>query len=462
MNLKTVFQSSRPINVGLIGMGAFGGSFLFQARAIPKLNVVAVCDRQVDIARQACLRAGMPEAKLAVCATEAEAQSAIKSGQTAIVEDAAVMAALPVEVVVEATGMPEAGARHGKLAIEQGKHVVMVSKEVDSVVGPILTHLAQASGLVYTQADGDQPSMLIGLISWAESLGFEILCAGKSGEVDFVYDLDAATIKQGKRTINLPDNGRWPLWTIPEGQVSDIIEQRKQSLREEPHAAVPNLCEMAIVMNATGYGFDTPRLHAPIVRTPELPEVLGSRSSGGVLETTGVIDIVNCLRRSDEASFAGGVFVVVACHDADSWQMLKGKGHLVSQDLSRAVIYLPYHLLGVETATSIFAAAYLNQPTGGVESRPQVDMVALTSQPLKAGQPLTMQRNHVIPGLEPELMAAQPMVERKPIPYYMAAENTLKVDVPAGMRLTYEMINRPPDSALWALREQQDKHFHVT
>ena len=136
MNFKTLFQSSRPINVGLIGMGAFGGSFLFQAQAVPGLEVVAVCDRQVDIARQACLRIGLLEAKLAICSSEAEAQSAIKAGQTAIVEDAALMMSLPLEVVVEATGMPEAGARHGNMAIEQGKHVVMVSKEVDSVAAP--------------------------------------------------------------------------------------------------------------------------------------------------------------------------------------------------------------------------------------------------------------------------------------------------------------------------------------
>ena len=71
--------------------------------------------------------------------------------------------------------------------IENGKHVVMVTKETDCVVGPILNRLAQNAGLVYTPADGDQPSLLIGLISWAEILGFEIVCAGKAAELDFVY-----------------------------------------------------------------------------------------------------------------------------------------------------------------------------------------------------------------------------------------------------------------------------------
>ena len=101
---------------------------------------------------------------------------------------------LPIEVVVEASGMPGAGAFHALSAIENGKHVVMVTKETDCVVGPILNRLAQKAGLVYTPADGDQPSLLIGLISWAEILGFEIVCAGKAGELDFVYDPDSNTI----------------------------------------------------------------------------------------------------------------------------------------------------------------------------------------------------------------------------------------------------------------------------
>ena len=44
---------------------------------------------------------------------------------------------------VVARGLSEAGARHGRIAIEAGHHLVLVSKEVDSVVGPYLAHLAR-------------------------------------------------------------------------------------------------------------------------------------------------------------------------------------------------------------------------------------------------------------------------------------------------------------------------------
>ncbi len=64
----------------------------------------------------------------------------------------------------------------------------MVSKEADSVVGPYLSQRANKAGVVATPVDGDQPSLLIGLLCWARLLGLNVVAAGKSSEYDFVYD----------------------------------------------------------------------------------------------------------------------------------------------------------------------------------------------------------------------------------------------------------------------------------
>ena len=53
--------------------------------------------------------------------------------------------------------------------------------------------MAAARGKIVTPVDGDQPSLLIALVSWAEVLGFDIVSAGKSSEYDFVYDRGPAT-----------------------------------------------------------------------------------------------------------------------------------------------------------------------------------------------------------------------------------------------------------------------------
>ncbi len=461
MNYTTLFQTNEVIKVGLIGTGAFGYSFLFQVQAIPQIEVVAVCDREATIARQACLRAGIPENRLVVCSTVGEAQAAIERGNVAVLEDALLMMDTPLAVVVEATGMPDSGAVHGKAVIEHGKHVVMVSKETDVTVGPILARMAAERGVVYTPADGDQPSLLLGLISWAKTLGFEIVCAGKSSERDFVYDVAAGTVSNGREWVEVVEEGSWKLWDILlPGEVEKVIEQRRRVLSAIPQIAVPDLAEMAIVINSTEFGYDAVRLRAPIARITELPEVLRSREAGGILESKGVIDIVNCLRRTGEVSLAGGVFVVIKCRDRLTWELLAEKGHVVSRDRSHALIYQPWHLLGVETATSILSAVVLGQSTGGREMKPRVDLGIRASIPLRGGQQLAMGgHHHTISGTAPELIPAVPSQPDNPIPFYLAANNVLKTDVPAGALLTYGMVEPNLDSELWKLKQLQDKTF---
>lgn len=121
----------------------------------------------------------------------------------------------------------------------------------------------------------------------------------------------------------------WARWELPQDQVRATIEQRREALQVLPQITVADLCEMAIVINATRYGYDTPRLHAPVARLTEMAEVFGGQEADGILVQEGIIDVVNCLRRSDEVDFAGGVFVVVACHESETWRMLQTKGHLL-------------------------------------------------------------------------------------------------------------------------------------
>ena len=56
--------------------------------------------------------------------------------------------------------------------------------------GPRSETFGRPKSVVYTEVEGDQPSLLIGLNSWAETLGLEVLAAGKSSEYDFVLEED--------------------------------------------------------------------------------------------------------------------------------------------------------------------------------------------------------------------------------------------------------------------------------
>ncbi len=121
--------------------------------------------------------------------------------------------ALPFDILVESTGIPDVGARYAEAALLAGKHVGIATKETESVVGPYLTRLAYQQGRVFTPMDGDQPSLLIGLLTWARTLGFEIIAAGKSSEYDFIWDEANATVECNG--VRYPAAGLSDLWELP-------------------------------------------------------------------------------------------------------------------------------------------------------------------------------------------------------------------------------------------------------
>ena len=86
MDYKKLLQSNGVTNVGLIGTGAFGRSFLVQSCLIPDIRVPVVCDQDIAVAKDACLQAGVPSEDLKVCRTESDANATIAAGNQAIVD----------------------------------------------------------------------------------------------------------------------------------------------------------------------------------------------------------------------------------------------------------------------------------------------------------------------------------------------------------------------------------------
>jgi predicted homoserine dehydrogenase-like protein len=442
----------------LTGAGEYGFSFVAQSRRTPGLTVSAIYARKVERGVAAFRHAGLPEDAVKICETLAEAKAALGAGKAVVSSDALMLMELPIDLVVEATGAPEAAAVHAETALRNGKHVAMVSKEADSVIGPLLHRRAQAAGLVYTPVDGDQPSLLMQLVVWARVIGLEVLCAGKSSEYDFVYDPAAKRATSLDRSIEACDLDA--LWEFGPREVRSVVEARARALAAIPQHTVPDLVEMGIVANACGLSVDTPAFHAPILRTSEIADVLVPTSMGGILGRGGVVDVVNLLRRPDEASFAGGVFVVVRCEDKQTWEVLRAKGHVVSRSGEAAMIYRPSHLLGVESATTVFAAVLQGRSSGPDDVQPRFDVVGRTTKPLATGTQLAATgHHHEIDGVEGLLVPARKAEGGNPIPFYMMANNTLVRDVPAGSIITADMVAPPKDSRLWALRRELEETF---
>ncbi|MCX5733332.1 MAG: hypothetical protein NTW68_03255 [candidate division NC10 bacterium] len=460
MYLESLIQSARErtVRVLLMGAGEYGFSFLAQSVRTPGLEVSAVYARRVERGVAAYKHAGQPDDAIQICGSLAQAQVALAAGKAIVSDDALMLMRLPIDIVVESTGAPEAAAVHADEALRNGKHVAMVSKEPDSVVGPLFHRRAKAAGLVYTPVDGDQPSLLMQMVVWARLLGLEVLCAGKSSEYDFVYDPAAKRVTSLDRSIEARDLDA--LWEFGPRDVRSVVEARARALAAIPQHTVPDLVEMGLVANACGLSVDTPAFHAPILRTSEIADVLVPTSMGGILGRGGVVDVVNLFRRPDEASFAGGVFVVVRCEDKQTWEVLRAKGHVVSRSGEAAMIYRPSHLLGVESATTVLSAVLHGRSSGPEDVQPRFDVVGVTTKAIPAGTQLAATgHHHKIDGVEGLLVPARKAEGGNPIPFYMMANNTLVRDVPAGSIITAEMVAPPKDSRLWALRRELEETF---
>ncbi|HWK97202.1 MAG TPA: flagellar biosynthesis protein FlgA [Pseudolabrys sp.] len=461
MNYHGYFAAgSKPVEVCVVGTGAFGQSLMSQARRVPLMSVRVAVDITAERAAEAWRTVGAPARDIALCSTSAEAKAAFANGQLIACGDIACTLDLPVDVVVEGTGHPESGARHARLAVESGRHLVMASKEVDIVIGPYLSAAARQAGRVVTPVDGDQPSLLIGQTTWAETLGFTIVAAGKSSEYDYVYDPVAETVTTSGRTVAAGGlNADWDLGTRSLG---DVLASRARTLAAIPPRTVPDLCEMLIAANALDLTPDRPDFHAPILRVSEVPSAFDVAANGGLLSGERRIDVFNCLRRPDELSFAGGVFVVVRCEDAAVWRMLAEKGHVLSRDGRAAMLYLPRHVLGLEAATSILAAGLHGVSTGAETPLPRYDLAARADADLPAGTVLTAEgHHHSIKNVSGWAVPASRLHTGAPIPFYLAANHKLTRPVAKGELIRFGDVEIPEASELLSMRRKQDAHFGV-
>ncbi|MFC7397408.1 flagellar biosynthesis protein FlgA [Chelatococcus sp. GCM10030263] len=452
MNLEAIFGRSAdmPVRAGLVGAGEFGATFVAQSRRIPGLTAPVICDRDPERARRALCAAGLAVEDIAICDDKAAALRALELDKTVVIADAALLPDLPLDVIVEATGDPEGAAATVLAAIESGRHSVLATKETESVVGPILARRAAAAGLIHTPVDGDQPSLLIGLVGWARLLGLEIIAAGKASESDFVWDPATGLVTAWGRSCPAPSY---------HAAFGSVDAAAARDLAEFPRTTVPDLCEMTIVANHTGLVPDLPELHAPIARTIELPHLFRPREEGGLLGRRGAVDMFNCLRRPDELSFAGGVFVTLEAPDPATGQLFAQKGIPASPDGRCFLAHNPVHLLGAEAAMSVLSAARLRCSTGGTVVRPAFDLVARARRDLVPGERLDLGARHAIAALDHLMLPARPLGPDAAVPYYLLAGRTVRAPARAGEIITAAHVALDPISTLYRLRAEQDQAF---
>lgn len=437
MNIEALLlkeTDAAPVKIALTGAnGAYARTLLAQLVLVPALHPAILCDLDLDGLRATLLSLGYAENRLVSTPDAAGA-----AGDAIILtDDIELLGSLDFEILVEATGNPAIGYRAALSALEAGRNVAMVSKEVDSIAGSQLLDAAARNGVVYTLAGGDQPANLLGLISWVRTLGLDIVAVGKSSEYDLILDPATGELSQLDETID----GAQMLSLLDLGDdVAQTLARRAAVVETLNRRATADYCEMAVVATNGGFSADVERLHYPVARTAELADIYSLAEDGGILSAPGRIDVFSALRLRGEASFAGGVFVVVRTHDSATWRILAEKGHVVSRNGRYAAIYLPYHFMGVETPMTLLAIARLGLPTGYSRSRGTTLLAGRASRDLPAGTVLTMGgHHHDVDGVDPVLVERGSMPQET-APLYVLSFTTTVRDIRAGELISVDDV----------------------
>ena len=423
MNLYSLIQQredeGRPIRVGLIGAGRYGTMYLAQARNIPGVHVVAIADINVDRAKGAFDLVDWPGDQIA-----SDVEDALANRTTAIIPDAGPLFDSRIDVIVEATGNPIVGIDHALRAFAAEQHVMMVTVEADALAGPALARRAEKAGVVYSMAYGDQPALIMELVDWARTSGFDVVCAGKGAKyLEHYHEMN-------------PDNV-WENWEFSKeltdsGQLNPYMHT---SFRDGTKAAI----EMAAVANAAGLTPSDEGLTFTPGNVEEIATVCRPAAFGGVLAHEGSVDVMSSVSRAGEwipFNTQEGVFVVVkatnkyvsGCFTEYPWHPDPSGQY--------AALYRPYHYVGLELNISIANAVLRSIPTGSPTGF-HGDVVATAKKDLKAGDVLDGEGGYTVWG---KLVSAKTSVRKRLLPVALAHHVELKNDVAKGRSVSWDDV----------------------
>src|ERR1700732_2788370 len=301
---------------------------------------------------------------------------------TAFTADSTKATSANIEVIVEATGNPAVGIKHARAAIAAGKHIVMVNVEADVLAGPPLAQGARKAGVGHS------------LAFWGH------------------YGL-----------------------TPDEAQSAGMNPQMFNSFLDGTKSAI----EMAAIANATGLEVPTDGLLFPPCGVDDLPHVMRPRDKGGVLEKSGVVEVVSSLERDGRPVFRDlrwGVYVVLEAPNDYAADCFKQYGLKTDASGRYAAMYKPYHLIGLELNISILSAALRNEPTGQPHGF-RGDVAAVAKRDLRAGEMLDGEGGYTVWG---KLMPAAASLAAGALPIGLAHRVKLKNDIAHGAVVRWSAV----------------------
>lgn len=419
--LTELQKQGKAINVGLIGAGQMGRGMVSQIEGMKGMQVVSVADINITNAVSAFVTAGKSPDEIVEVSDMIAANKALENQKVVATSDFNIVTAIQeVDVIVDATGIPDVGAAVALQSILNNKHIVMLNVETDVTVGPILKKMADAANVVYTGSAGDEPGAIMELYDFADAVNFEIIALGKG--------------KNNK--INLEAN---PDSAAKEAKEKGASARMLASFQD----GTKTMVEMTAVANATGFVPDKAGMHGPKASLKELATLLVPKEDGGIFSHNKVVEYVD--------GVAPGVFAIISSSSDEVNHELQ---YLKMGEGPYYVLYRPYHLASLETPLSI-AKAYFDQTATISPERGMVaETVTIAKKDLKKGDSLDGIGGYTVYG---KIYKKEDAKKMNALPIGLVDENVrMTNNVKKGEVISYDDIVQTKPSTIWSLRELQN------
>ncbi|MEQ1899328.1 MAG: SAF domain-containing protein [Devosia sp.] len=415
-------DANRPIRIGVIGSGEMGTDLVTQGMLMRGIEVAAVATRRPHTALEATAIAYGDTSHAVEADTLSKVSAAIGQKKLAITSADTLVRTPEIDVVIDATGKPGVAADFDLMAMEHGKHLVMMNVEADVTIGPYLKSQADRLGVVYSVGAGDEPSSCMELIEFASALGYRIVAAGKGKNNAFNRDAVPDDYREQATRRNM--NPR---------MLVEFVDGSK------------TMVEMACIANATGLIPDVPGMHGPNADRDQMVKVLIPKADGGILNRKGVVDF------TIGKGVAPGVFVIVEAEHPRIIERMDdlhvGKGPYYS-------FFRPYHLTSLEVPLTAARIMLYGKPDMVPLPNPVAEVCAVAKRDLAIGETFDAIGETCYRSFTLEISDAR---RQQAVPVGLLEGGKVTAPIRKGDLIT--RANAAPDATtrLYALRKLQDE-----
>ncbi|NNF16058.1 MAG: NAD(P)-dependent oxidoreductase [Gammaproteobacteria bacterium] len=411
----------RPIRVAMFGAGYSARHICSQIlSSFPGIHLAVICNRTPENAKACYAIEGVDDPTYIDSASALN--NIIDKRLYAITDNPdAVFDCDQIDAVIETTGEVQHGAWLALKSIEAGKHTIVLNCEMDATVGPLLKHIADQQGVIYSNTDGDEPGVASNLSRFVKTIGLEVVGAGN---LKGFYAVHRTPETQREFAEN---NNQKP------HMMTSFVDGTKLSM------------ELTVLANGLGFGVDKRGMHG--IDCDDVRTCLEHFPQGTFKPGRGVVDFLL------GASPYTGAFVVGYTEHPMKTDYLK---YLKMGDGPFYVFYTPFHLPQLEIPITVSRAVLCNDATVTPLGEPYCDAVAIAKHDLDAGHTLDGIGGYDTYALIDNFATSQ---AQNLLPMGVAEGCVVKRPVAIDTPLTYADVELPKDRQIDQLRQQMVDTF---